>query len=209
MRRILAASGVTLAFLAAVAVFATMGTAESSTAAQAQYAPSNTAAPTVSGTAQEGQTLTASTGTWNSSSATTYTYQWQRCNSTGAACANISGATSQTYTVSSADVGNRVRVLVTAKNTDGSTSAPSATTGVVTAKSTQGTSTAAVTSVANVSLPDRLVIDDVKFTPSPAPRARNDDHGGASTSRRRRTARASATPSSTRSACRTAASPSR
>jgi hypothetical protein len=167
MRRLLAASGITLAFLATVAVFATMGTAESSTASQAQYAPSNTAAPTVSGTAQEGQTLTASTGTWASSSSTTYSYQWQRCNSTGAACANIAGATNQTYVVSSADVGNRVRVLVTAKNSDGSTSAPSSTTNVVTAKSAQGTNTAAVMSVANVSLPDRLVIDDVKFTPNP------------------------------------------
>jgi hypothetical protein len=167
MRRIFAASGVTLAFLAAVAVFATMGTAQSSTAAQAQYAPSNTAAPTVSGTAQEGQTLTASTGSWNSSSNTTYAYQWQRCNASGAACANISGATSQTYTVGSADVGNRLRVLVTATNSDGSSSAPSGTTGVVTSKSTQGTNTSSVVSAASVSLPDRLVIDSVKFTPNP------------------------------------------
>jgi hypothetical protein len=167
MRRLLAASGITLAFLATVAVFATMGTAESSTAAQAQYAPSNTAAPTVSGTAQEGQTLTAGTGTWASSSATKYAYQWQRCNSTGAACANIAGATNQTYVVGSADVGNRIRVLVTATNSDGSSSAPSSTTAVVTAKTAQGTNTAAVMSVANVSLPDRLVIDDVKFQPNP------------------------------------------
>jgi hypothetical protein len=167
MRRLLAASGITLAFLATVAVFATMGTAQSSTASQAQYAPSNTAAPSVSGTAQEGQTLTASTGTWNSSSSTTYAYQWQRCNSTGAACSDISGANNQTYTVSAADVGNRVRVVVTARNSDGSSSAQSATTNVVTAKSAQGTNTAAVVSVSNVSLPDRLVIDDVKFQPNP------------------------------------------
>jgi hypothetical protein len=167
MRRLLAASGITLAFLATVAIFATMGTAQSSTASQAQYAPSNTAAPSVSGTAQEGQTLTASTGTWNSSSSTTYAYQWQRCNSTGAACSDISGANNQTYTVSSADVGNRVRVVVTARNSDGSSSAQSATTNVVTAKSAQGTNTAAVVSVSNVSLPDRLVIDDVKFQPNP------------------------------------------
>lgn len=167
MRRLLAASGITLAFLATVAVFATMGTAQSGTASQAQYAPSNTAAPTVSGTAQEGQTLTASTGTWASNSATTYTYQWQRCNSTGAACADIAGATGQTYTVAAADVGNRVRVLVTAKNSDGSSSAPSSPTAVITAKSAQGTSNAAVVSAANVSLPDRLVIDSVKFQPNP------------------------------------------
>jgi len=167
MRRLLAASGVTLAFIAAVAVFATMGTAQSGTASQAQYAPSNSAAPTVSGTAQEGQTLTASSGTWSSSSNVSYSYQWQRCNATGAACADISGATAQTYTVGSADVGNTLRVLVTAKNADGSSSAPSGTTGVVTAKSTAATTTGATVSAANVALPDRLLIDDVKFSPNP------------------------------------------
>jgi hypothetical protein len=168
MRRLLAASGVTLAFIAAVAVFATMGTAQSSTASQAQYAPSNTAAPTISGNAQEGQTLTATSGTWSSSSNVTYVYQWQRCNASGAGCADISGATSQTYTVGSADVGNTLRVVVAARNSDGSTSAPSAPTGVVSAKSTtQGTTTGATVSAANVALPDRLLIDDVKFSPNP------------------------------------------
>src|SRR5215208_5651657 len=41
------------------------------------------------------------------------------------------------------------------------------TTAAVTAKGTQGTGTSATVSVANVSLPNRLVIDDVKFSPSP------------------------------------------
>src|SRR3954469_378547 len=92
MKRLLAAATLSAAFLIIpVAVFATMGTAESTTAAQLQYAPSNTAAPTAGGTAQEGATLTAGTGTWASSSAVTYGYQWQRCNATGAACVEISG----------------------------------------------------------------------------------------------------------------------
>jgi len=177
MRRLLAALGITAAFAATVAVFATMGTAQSSTAAQAQYAPSNTGAPTISGTPQEGQTLTASTGSWSSSSNVTYKYQWQRCNSTGAACADIAGATNQTYTVGSADVGNTLRVVVTATNTDGSSSAPSLPTSVVTARTatttttvtqtTQGGATGSTVSAANVALPDRLVIDSVKFSPNP------------------------------------------
>src|SRR3954467_3292808 len=91
MKRLLAAATLSAAFLIPVAVFATMGTAESTTAAQLQYAPSNTAAPTAGGTAQGGATLTAGTGTWASSSAVTYGYQWQRCNATGAACVEISG----------------------------------------------------------------------------------------------------------------------
>jgi hypothetical protein len=167
MRRLLAAGGITAAFAATVAVFATMGTAQSSNASQAQYAPSNTAAPSVSGTAQEGQTLSAGSGTWSSSSTISYSYQWQRCNSTGAACVNIAGATAQTYAVQNADVGNRLRVLVTAHNSDGATSAPSGVTNVVTAKGTQGGTTGNVVSVSSVSLPDRLVIDDVKFSPNP------------------------------------------
>src|SRR4051794_7424597 len=167
MKRLLAAAALSAAFLVPVAVFATMGTAESTTAAQLQYAPSNTAAPTVAGTAQEGATLTANTGTWSSSSAVTYGYQWQRCNATGAACVDIAGATNQTYVVQTADVGNTLRVVVTARNTDGAATANSSTTAVVTAKATQGTGTASTVSVANISLPNRLVIDDVKFSPSP------------------------------------------
>ena len=55
-------------------------------------APSNTAVPTVSGTAQVGQTLTAHNGTWSGTAPITYTYQWQREG------ANIAGATGSTYT---------------------------------------------------------------------------------------------------------------
>lgn len=169
MKRLLMAAGLTAALSVPVAVFATMGTAESSTAAQAQYAPTNTAAPTVSGTAQDGSTLTASNGTFASSSALTYSYQWQRCNSTGAACISIAGATNQTYVLQAADVGNRVRVVVTAHNTDGANSANSATTDVVTAKGTPPPTTGTTVSASSVALPDRLVIDQVKFTPNPVP----------------------------------------
>lgn len=88
--------------------------------------PVNTVAPVVSGTAVEGQTLTTTNGTWTSTPAITgYTYQWQRNTS------NILSATSSTYVLVNADVGNTVRCVVTATNPLGSASANSNSTGTV------------------------------------------------------------------------------
>jgi hypothetical protein len=93
-------------------------------------APTNTVQPSVSGSAVEGQTLSASTGTWLGSP-TSYAYQWEDCNTAGEACANIGGATSSSYKLASGDVGHTVRVVVTASNAGGSTPASSAATGTV------------------------------------------------------------------------------
>jgi hypothetical protein len=60
-----------------------------------------------------------------------YAYQWRRCDSTGGSCADIGGATGQSYSVASADVGWTLRVLVTASNGYGSSWASSAPTSAV------------------------------------------------------------------------------
>jgi hypothetical protein len=132
-------------------------------------APANTAAPTISGTPQAGQTLTASNGTW-SNNPTSYAYQWQRCNSAGASCTNIPGETRNTRIVANDDVGSRLRVLVTATNPAGSATA-SATSEVIQTglpagaiRLSNGKISIPVTSV---SLPERLIIDSVRFTPNP------------------------------------------
>jgi hypothetical protein len=67
-----------------------------------------------------------------SGSPSSYGYQWQDCNSSGASCSNISDATSSTYTLQPSDVGDTTRSVVTATNAGGSTSADSAVTAVVT-----------------------------------------------------------------------------
>src|SRR5438067_6304723 len=92
--------------------------------------PTNTSPPTVSGTATQGQTLTASPGSW-SRKPTSYAYQWQRCNSSGAACSSLTGATAKTYTLTSLDVGSTMRVVVKATNSSGTGTANSAPTAVV------------------------------------------------------------------------------
>ncbi len=95
-------------------------------------APANNTLPTIGGTATEGQLLTATTGIWTGSP-TSYSYQWQDCNSAGASCASIAGATAPSYALASADVGHRVVVVVLARNAGGSSSATSAPTAIVAA----------------------------------------------------------------------------
>jgi hypothetical protein len=101
------------------------------TAYAATPPPKNTSPPTISGTPLVGQKLTGSTGSWTGKP-TRYAYQWQRCDSGGAGCTAISGATSSSYTVSSSDVGNTLKVTVTATNAGGSAAVVSAPTQVVT-----------------------------------------------------------------------------
>jgi hypothetical protein len=92
--------------------------------------PANTALPVITGTAQQDATLSASTGTWTNSPSG-YAYAWSRCDTAGANCSTVGGATAATYTVAAADVGKRMRVTVTATNAGGSASATSNATGVV------------------------------------------------------------------------------
>jgi hypothetical protein len=84
--------------------------------------PADDSLPSVSGTAEEGQVLTLSHGSW-SNKPTAYSDHWLLCNSSGASCTEISSATSTTYTLPAAAVGSTVRVQEIASNASGS-SAP-------------------------------------------------------------------------------------
>ncbi|HEV3095357.1 MAG TPA: hypothetical protein VGY30_12720, partial [Solirubrobacteraceae bacterium] len=104
-------------------------------------APSNTAPPTVSGAAQVGQSLVAGSGAWSGATPIGYAYQWQDCNTSGEACANIAGATSTEYAPSGADVGHTIRVVVTASNSAGNASEASPATAAVQSNSVNCTAT--------------------------------------------------------------------
>ena len=75
-------------------------------ASAAKPAPKNTAAPTMSGTDQQGDALSTTNGSW-SNSPSSYGYQWQDCTSSSS-CSNIGGATASSYTLQSSDVGDTV-----------------------------------------------------------------------------------------------------
>jgi hypothetical protein len=125
-------------------------------------APKNTAPPTISGTTQEGSTLTVNPGSWSGTPAPTFSYQWERCVGTGGGCTAISGATGTTYVATSADVAHTLLAEVTAKNANGSSTANTSETDLIApAKGGGG-------SAISVSLPNRLIIDGVKFSPTPA-----------------------------------------
>jgi hypothetical protein len=132
--------------------------------------PASTSPPVVSGSAQVGQKLTLSQGSWSGSTPMSFSYGWQRCDSNGNNCAAISTATQATYTVASADLGHRLRGFVRASNSFGASTATSVPTAVV----TQGLPPGAIrlpngtisVPVGDVSLPDLLVIDRVSFSPS-------------------------------------------
>ncbi len=151
-----------LVVLAAVAGFA--GVADSAP----QAAPSNQSPPAVSGTPEEGKTLTTSDGTWTGTAPITFAYSWRRCDEDGGSCSQIGGATSKTYVLKKVDVGNTIRSRVTARNADGSTAAtsvPSALIRAATAPAT-GCNGNAPIPIANVSLPDRLNIDTQSVSPT-------------------------------------------
>lgn len=168
--KVVALGATVVAFLAAFAILGQ--SASGGTAAQAQYAPRNTAPPTIAGTPADGQILTANNGTWTGDQPMTFEYQWQRCNSAGQNCVLIPNAKSQTYTATSADTGNTIRVAVTARNSQGASTVLSAQTAVVgkaagpagAIKLANGETSIPVTSVPST---ERLVIDHVQFTPNP------------------------------------------
>ena len=91
--------------------------------------PSNTAPPTISGTVQQGQTLTASNGTWTGTP-TSFAYRGVTATS-AVATVWTCRCDEPTYVLQASDVGAHLRVVVTATNAGGSTAATSQQTAAV------------------------------------------------------------------------------
>jgi hypothetical protein len=91
--------------------------------------PVNVDPPTITGTPRVGEALTANRGTWDNAP-TSFRYRWLRCNQLGNSCVLLA-ADGQTYRLGQADVGQTIRVRVTAVNADGSTNARSEQTDVI------------------------------------------------------------------------------
>ena len=115
--------------------------------------------------------LTTTNGTWSGTTPFSYSYQWRRCDKNGGSCADISGATDNTYTLQNADGGGSLRVVVTAKNSDGSAQSTSVPTGVVAAPAANTgcpvTKSAGTLPIAGLSPPARLQIVAFNVTTGP------------------------------------------
>jgi chitodextrinase len=96
--------------------------------------PANSQPPTISGSARDGETLTAHPGSWSGTEPLSYAYQWRRCDAFGADCADIPGATETSYRLTPAEVGSTIRVRVRATNAAGGATRDSEPTGVVEAQ---------------------------------------------------------------------------
>ena len=154
------AAGTAVVVLAATAAVADKGSAV------AQAPPTNDSPPTIAGTPQEGNTLTANEGRWTGQP--TFAFSWLRCDRNGARCSAISGATSRTYNVGRVDNGNTLRVRVRATNSDGSRNATSVPTAVIRPgqRPGRGCDANAPLQVQNLSSPERLNISAGTISPA-------------------------------------------
>jgi hypothetical protein len=158
----IAAAALGLLVAAALVGFAREGTAAS------QVVPSNQQPPTLTGTPEVGQRLTANAGTWSGTQPISFVYRYQRCDRNGGNCYTGGSTTQRTYLVTAEDAGKTVRVRVTATNRDGSRSASSAPTAVIRGQAAPpaGTCTGnAPLQVSRISLPERLQIDSAQLSP--------------------------------------------
>jgi hypothetical protein len=162
--------GVTRVGLASISVLVALGLmliAPAAASPQQAGPPRNTTEPSISGSPTVGQRLTANRGEWVGSPPITYSFQWLRCNANGDDCAEITGATDNTYVVQQADSGRTIRVRVTARNDRDTRSALSNPTARVGSGQPEPPATGAIPASSLQVAGDRLVVAQVVFSPNP------------------------------------------
>jgi hypothetical protein len=151
--------------------------------------PTNTGLPTITGTADVGQTLATDDGSWASRYLASWSEAWLRCDQSGGNC-GATGGTGTQYVVADADKGYTLRSQVTATNPAGSTVVSSNPTAVVPGAPPVGgpppppppPPTGAgcpvgirVAQVSAVASPARLIVDRQLVSPTAIPRASGQD----------------------------------
>ena len=137
----------------------------SAATAAPQAAPVNIDPPTITGTPRVGEALTAQNGTWQNSP-TEFRYRWLRCNPGGNSCMLLA-ADGKTYRVGQTDVGNTLRVRVTAVNADGATNARSEQTDVVDSNAAPLNNTARPTITGEARVGQELTATEGTWTGNP------------------------------------------
>jgi endoglucanase len=125
-----------LGLLLCLVAIVTIGVAVA-TATKPGQSPRHRSLPKISGSPMVGTTLHASSGRWIGASK--FAYEWKRCNAHGAKCKVVhvrrpkkgKGSHADTYTLTKADLGHRIRVTVIAGNHNGATAATSHATAIV------------------------------------------------------------------------------
>jgi hypothetical protein len=134
--------------------------------------PVNVAAPTLSGNPVQGDTLHVAPGTWTGRQPITFTFRWMRCDGAGNNCVIQSGFDDDAYVLREGDVGKTLRARVIARNSQGEGSrltaqsatvqGPQGPSGVITLPNGEKS-----IPVASVPTNERLVVDQVTFSPNP------------------------------------------
>ena len=134
--------------------------------------PANVQAPTLSGTAAQGNALRVSPGTWNGVQPITFTFQWLRCDGAGNNCVLQPGFADDAYALRDGDIGKTVRARVIARNARGESSRLTAPSPVV--QGPQGPAGQITLPNGEKSIPvtsvpsdQSLVVDQAVFSPNP------------------------------------------
>ena len=123
----------------------------------------------ITGTPTVGQQLNATNGSWNGTKPITYVITWERCNTAVTECTDI-GQSGPSYRLVNGDAGHRMRVQVTATNSDGKSSATSVPTTLVQPQSSGGGGGGGGNAIDVKDVGpagERLVVDRVTFNPNP------------------------------------------